>query len=170
MNRRLSKKKPEKMAEEASSKRSNLEMAHGGGSSRSSKNKLLAFAGTDYGFRAMSETVPQTMDEIKSHINRYWASQAEADDPPDGDGDLQLDRPDESEEDGSQMDIDPRESEGEDSIVGSGNDSPMEIDLQMDGGDEPGESEDEDSVVDSEDDSYFYSDGQRSEFDPRHSN
>ncbi|KAG0006462.1 hypothetical protein BGZ65_007741 [Modicella reniformis] len=34
-------------------------------------SKVIAFAGTDYGVRRMSETVPQTLKEISAHINRY---------------------------------------------------------------------------------------------------
>lgn len=34
-------------------------------------SKLIAFAGTDYGVRTMSETVPQTLNEIRAHLNRY---------------------------------------------------------------------------------------------------
>ncbi|KAG0198987.1 hypothetical protein BGX31_004410, partial [Mortierella sp. GBA43] len=33
--------------------------------------KLITFAGTDYGIRTMSETVPQTLNEIRTHLNRY---------------------------------------------------------------------------------------------------
>lgn len=36
-------------------------------------DKVIVFAGTDYGIRRMSETVPQTYGEIQTHINRYWA-------------------------------------------------------------------------------------------------
>ncbi|KAK3812952.1 MAG: hypothetical protein J3Q66DRAFT_347018 [Benniella sp.] len=39
----------------------------GGGS----KERRIAFAGTDYGVCKMSETVPQTLDQIHSHLNRY---------------------------------------------------------------------------------------------------
>lgn len=38
-----------------------------------SPNKVVVFAGTDYGLRRMSETVVQTYQEIQAHINRYWA-------------------------------------------------------------------------------------------------
>ncbi|KAF9943782.1 hypothetical protein BGZ65_000284, partial [Modicella reniformis] len=34
-------------------------------------SKLIAFANTDYGIRRMSETVPQTLNEISAHFNRY---------------------------------------------------------------------------------------------------
>lgn len=36
-----------------------------------SNNNLIAFSGTDYGVRTMSETVPQTLDEIRAFISRY---------------------------------------------------------------------------------------------------
>ena len=35
-------------------------------------DKVIVFAGTDYGIRRMSETVAQTYNEIQAHINRYW--------------------------------------------------------------------------------------------------
>jgi hypothetical protein len=34
-------------------------------------NNLIAFSGTDYGIRTMSETVPQTLGEIRAFIARY---------------------------------------------------------------------------------------------------
>ncbi|KAK3804896.1 MAG: hypothetical protein J3Q66DRAFT_423658 [Benniella sp.] len=39
----------------------------GGGS----KKWRITFAGTDYGVCKMSETVPQTLDQTQSHLNRY---------------------------------------------------------------------------------------------------
>lgn len=36
------------------------------------QDKVIVFAGTDYGIRRMSETVPQTYNEIQAHINRFW--------------------------------------------------------------------------------------------------
>ncbi|KAF9944464.1 hypothetical protein BGZ65_012017 [Modicella reniformis] len=43
-----------------------------------SNNNLIAFSGTDYGVRTMSETVPQTMNEIMAFINHHaslWVPQ-----------------------------------------------------------------------------------------------
>ncbi|KAF9989875.1 hypothetical protein BGZ79_004917, partial [Entomortierella chlamydospora] len=37
------------------------------------KNRLITFAGTDYGLHRMSETVAMTQSQIESHINRYHA-------------------------------------------------------------------------------------------------
>ncbi|KAF9086061.1 hypothetical protein BGX27_003275 [Mortierella sp. AM989] len=37
------------------------------------KNRLIAFAGTDYGLRTMSETVALTQGQIETHINRYYS-------------------------------------------------------------------------------------------------
>lgn len=36
-----------------------------------SNNNLIAFSGTDYGVRTMSETVPQTLNEIMAFINHH---------------------------------------------------------------------------------------------------
>ncbi|KAF9577310.1 hypothetical protein BGW38_007572, partial [Lunasporangiospora selenospora] len=38
-------------------------------------NGQVVFAGTDYGIVTMSETVPQTLTEIKVHLNRFCATQ-----------------------------------------------------------------------------------------------
>ncbi|KAF9201042.1 hypothetical protein BGZ49_008726 [Haplosporangium sp. Z 27] len=35
------------------------------------KNRMIVYAGTDYGLRTMSETVVQTHHQIETHINRY---------------------------------------------------------------------------------------------------
>jgi hypothetical protein len=35
------------------------------------KRRQVVFSGTDYGVCTMSETMPQTLDEINEHINRY---------------------------------------------------------------------------------------------------
>jgi ribosome-binding ATPase YchF (GTP1/OBG family) len=39
--------------------------------------RLVTFAGTDYGIATMSETSPQTIDDIQEHVNRFSALQNE---------------------------------------------------------------------------------------------
>ncbi|KAK3816156.1 MAG: hypothetical protein J3Q66DRAFT_431801 [Benniella sp.] len=71
---------------------STLLEGHGKAEEGTSKERRVGLAGTDYGICKMSVTVPQTLDQVKTHLNRYQVL-ANLQDSEDVHDDLQVEVP-----------------------------------------------------------------------------